>query len=257
VATFALLCAGCTKASADCRGEVAAAFERLRTSGRPYRMETTSVISSQQTSRQTSEFVPPDRVRGATTNGVRGYGPTETIRIGQRAWLNEAGGWPWGWREWDPRLADDLLARMEKIPADVVGARMRIFMEGRDFAVFHFLFLQNHDSIPAGAVFECLGKVEFEGTTYIGYRDRSVTRIIVGVAPSGASSDVGQQDLSRQPQEWRTVLVDRESMLPAYDLLSQEYQLDNPRHKVQYTYPIDITIEPPFWCRLGLCPVHR
>jgi hypothetical protein len=67
----------------------------------------------------------------------------------------------------------------------------------------------------------------------------------------------GQQELSRKPQEWRTVFVDRESMLPAYDLVSQEYQLDNPSHKVQYTYPMDIKIEPPLWCRLGLCPVHR
>jgi hypothetical protein len=35
VAAFALLCAGCTTASADCRDDVAAAFERLTTSGRP------------------------------------------------------------------------------------------------------------------------------------------------------------------------------------------------------------------------------
>jgi hypothetical protein len=95
VATFALLCAARTKASADCRDEVAAAFERLRTSGRPYRKETTWVISDQQTSREKSEFVPPDRMRGATSNGVPGYAPTETILVGQRAWLNASGGWPW------------------------------------------------------------------------------------------------------------------------------------------------------------------
>jgi hypothetical protein len=252
VATFALLCAACTEASADCQDEVAAAFERLTTSGRPYRMETTSVISGQQTSRQTSEFVPPDRMRVVTNNGVPDYGPTETIQDGQRAWLNEGGGWPWGWREWDTRLDDALLrARMEKIPADDVGARPRIFRVGKDFAVVHFLLLQNY-YIPADAVFECLGKVEFEGTTYIGYRNRFVRARIVEVAP-GASSETRQQELSRKPQEWRTVFVDRESMLPAYDLVSQEYQLDNPSHKVQYTYPIDIKIEPPLWCQLGLC----
>jgi hypothetical protein len=256
VATFALLCAGCTTASADCGDEVAAAFERLTTSGRPYRMETTSVITDRQTSRQTSEFVPPDRMRTATNNGVSDSTETIRIRVGQRAWSNEGGGWPWGWREWDTRPDDALLrARIEKIPADDVGARPRIFRGGKDFAVVHFLLLQNY-SIPADAMFECLGRVELEGTTYIGYRTRFVRTRIEAVAP-GASSETRQQEFSRKPQEWRTVLVDRESMLPAYDLVSQAHQLDNPSHKVQCTYPIDIKIEPPFWCRLGLCPVHR
>jgi hypothetical protein len=264
VATAALLCAACTEALADCRDEVAAAFERLKTSGRPYRMETASVISGQQTSHKTSEFVPPDRMRVVMSNGVPGYSPDETIQVGQRAWLNEDGGWPWGWREWDPRPADDLLARMEKIPADDVDARARIFREVRGLAIsspafarswVHFLALQNHP-IPADAVFECLGKVEFEGTVYLGYRHRFDRVIISEVAP-GASSETRQQELSRKPQVWRTVLVDRDSMLPAYDLVSQAHQLDNPRDKVQYTYPNNIKIEPPLWCRLGLCPVSR
>jgi hypothetical protein len=43
-------------------------------------------------------------------------------------------------------------------------------------------------------------------------------------------------------------------MLPAYDLVSQAYQYDNSREKVQYTYPDDIKIEPALWCREGLCP---
>jgi hypothetical protein len=119
----------------------------------------------------------------------------------------------------------------------------------------HFLALQNHP-IPADAVFECLGKVEFEGTVYLGYRHRFDRVIISEVAP-GASSETRQQELSRKPQVWRTVLVDRDSMLPAYDLVSQAHQLDNPRDKVQYTYPNNIKIEPPLWCRLGLCPVSR
>jgi hypothetical protein len=41
VATFSLLCAVCTEASADCPDKVAAAFE-LRTSGRPYRKDVTA-----------------------------------------------------------------------------------------------------------------------------------------------------------------------------------------------------------------------
>jgi hypothetical protein len=256
VATFALLCAACAEASADCRDEVAAAFERLRTSGRPYRMETASVISDQQTTYRLSEFVPPDRMREITSNGVRGYASDETIRVGQRAWLNESGGWPWGWREWDPRAADDLLARLRTIPADDVPARMRmIFAAARvDLAALRFLPLRDRP-VFTGDVFECLGRVQFEGTMYLGYRTRFDTATVVTatiVAP-GASSETDQQQLSRKPQMWRTVLVDRESMLPAYDLVSQAYQLDRPRDKVEYTYPDDIKIEAPLWCRLGLC----
>jgi hypothetical protein len=49
VVTFSVLCAACTEAPSNCGDEVAAAFQRLRTSGRPYRREETSVISDRQT----------------------------------------------------------------------------------------------------------------------------------------------------------------------------------------------------------------
>src|SRR5215467_6881488 len=80
-------------AQADCRDEIAAAFERLKASGRPYRKEVTFVVGGQQPFHGTVEFLPPDRMREITNNGVPGYGTVETIRVGQRAWLN-SGGWP-------------------------------------------------------------------------------------------------------------------------------------------------------------------
>jgi hypothetical protein len=243
-------------ARADCRDEVAAAFERLKTSGRPYRKETISVINDQLTSHETVEFLPPDRMRVITSYGILAWGNLETIRVGQRAWLNEEV-WPWGWREWDPRPADDLLARLQTTAADDVPTRIRMIFAaaGREPTSVRLLPMQDRPLLP-GDVFECLGRVEFEGAVYLGYRHRFDRVIISEVAP-GASSETRQQELSRKPQVWRTVLVDRDSMLPAYDLVSQEYQLDNPRDKVEYTYPNNIKIEPPLWCRLGLCPVLR
>jgi hypothetical protein len=248
-------------AQVGCRDEVAAAFKRLRTSGRPYRKEMSSIISDQLTSHETAEFLSPDRMREIWSNGVSGYGSDETIRVGQRAWFNDEG-WPWGWREWDPRPADDLLARLQTIPADDVRARMQIFFAAArwDTAALRFLRLQDLPVLP-GDVFECLGRVEFEGTVYLGYRLR-FDRVEFVMAAPRASSETKQEELSRKPQdkpqEWRTVFVDRESMLPAYDLVSHEYQLNNPRDKVQYTYPDNIKIEPPLWCRIGLCrPVLR
>lgn len=236
VATLSLLCMTSKEASVaepltSCRDEIAAAFERLRTSGQPYRKEVTYfgdpfVVGDRTTLRVTAEFLPPDRMReitNITTNGVANW--SETIRVGQRVWLNW-GGWLWGWRVWDP-----LPGGPKSFLADI--------------------------PVSADAVFECLGRVEFDGTTYLGYRSRIEKRIALVVPHNGALSDTTQEELARKlqqlPQEWRTVFVDPQSGLPAHDLAAQENQLDNPSRKVQYTYPTDIEIDPPLWCRLGLC----
>lgn len=223
VAAFALLFATCTEAlaaeaSADCRGEVAAAFERLRTSSRPYRKETASVVSVpgyEGTFHQLAEFLPPDRVR-IKSNGLDGYRWFETIRVGEIMWTNELTflGFllPWGWQ--------------------VTGVGPLLLSGDMDRDV---------RAVPA-APFECLGTVEFAGATYIGYRARS--------------DETKPQQMALQkmlPHEWRTIFVDPRSTLPAYDLVTPENKLDSPRNKVRYIYPNDITIEPPVWCRLALC----
>jgi hypothetical protein len=234
LATLSLLClrteALVAEPSMVCRDEVAAAFERLKTL--PYRKAVTFDVSDHLSVgdriifRGTAEFLPPDRMREikrTTTNGVAGW-TDETIRVGQRVWSNW-GGFFWGWREWDPILMPRLL--LVDIP------------------------------VPADAVFECLGRVEFEGTAYLGYRRRLDRAIAVIVPRNGALSDARQRELEQKlqqmPQEWRTVFVDPQSALPAHDLAAQENQLNNPSRKVRYTYPNNIKIEPPVWCRLGLC----
>src|SRR5262245_29566080 len=85
IATVALLGAGCAEAAANCRDEVVAAFERLRTSGQPYRRETTFVVSDQ-TYRETAEYLPPDRLRMTTDPWGPGVEASEVIRVGARAW---------------------------------------------------------------------------------------------------------------------------------------------------------------------------
>jgi len=234
VATFALWCGVCTEASADCRDEVAAAFERLSTSGRPYRKEVTSVISDQQTFHGTVEFRPPDRMREITSNGVRGYGSSEVIRVGQRIWSG-AGLWPWTWREWD------------------AGSAQIVLEQRKDFSAL------SDRPIPAQAVFECLGRVEYQGTAYLGYRARLDAAIMTFSLPNTAPSEAQQQELSRRlaqmPQQWRTVFIDPERMLPVHDIVAEDNQLERPKSKVQYSYPDRIRIEPPIWCSIGLCPV--
>jgi hypothetical protein len=221
-------------ARADCRDEVAAAFERLKTSGRPYRKEIIFVASDGLTFHGTAEFLPPDRMREITNNGVAGYGTNETIRVGQRAWSNTGGWpwdsrWPWGWREWDAWMMQAIRER------------------GRPPALAD-------SPIPANVEFECLGRVEFEGSAYIGYRDRA--RWPSAVVSEGSPSQEPLRKLQKMAR-WRTVFVDPHSRLPAHDLVAQKDQLDSPSYKVRYTYPNDIEIEPPLWCRVGLCPVSR
>ena len=222
VAAFSLLCAGCNEAPVNCRGEVAAAFERLRTSGQPYRKETVTVVGDHRTFHETSEFLPPDRMRQITSNGIPGYGTVETIRVGARAWSKEKE----GWQEWEPGLAQ------------------LIYSAGMDFST------RPDRAVPAHTVFECLGRVEFQGTAYLGYRARLDGAIAVAV-PSTPLSETKQQEFLRKlqemPQEWRTVFIDPQSTLPAHDLVAQENQLDSPRDKVHYTYPNSIKIEPPVW----------
>ena len=214
-------------ARADCRDEVAAAFERLRTSGRPYREETT-VTTDRGTSDETAEFVPPDQMRLSHDSGwiVHEY----YIRIGHRAWANWSP-FPWGWSEEypDPRF-------------------MQMHTASNEFTVM--------PNVPP-LVYECLGRVDFEGMAYVGYRARHKNAIMVMVPHNGALSETRERELDRKldqmPQEWRTVFVAPQSALPAYELVAQENRLGNPSLKVRYTYPQDIDIEPPLWCRLGLC----
>jgi hypothetical protein len=176
VAILAVLCGACTEASADCRDEVAAAFERLRTSGRPYRKEVTWVISDQQTFHGTVEFLPPDRMREITTNGVPGYGASETIRVGQWAWSG-ARVLPWTWHEWDP------------------GSMQIVLEKSKDFST-----LSDHP-IAAETVFECLGRVAYKGTTYLGYRARLDKAIVSVFIPNTASSEAQQQALARRLEQ--------------------------------------------------------
>lgn len=214
-------------ARADCRDEVTTAFERLRTSGRPYRKETTVTIN-RQTFHETVEFVPPDQMR--LSDNSRWIMNEYYTRIGQRAWANWSP-FPWGWSEEypDPR-----------------------FMQMKLGAIADFAAVLN---VPPPA-YECLGRVEFEGAVYLGYRARLEKRIIA-MTSNGALSETRERELDRKleqvPQEWRTVFVVPQSALPAYELVAQENQLGNPSSKVRYTYPNNINIEPPLWCRLVWC----
>lgn len=218
-AILALLVMQSTAMSADCRSETEAAFQRLEMPDRPYRSEITI-----QTYRETTEFIPPDRVRKVVDSAVwvqrllnylAGRSPIEMVRIGNRTWTRLNKKW----------VEDEAGRAMSSagLPPLVTTPEM---------------------------TFACLEAVAFEGKVYVGYQiSFRPTRAVV-VMPSGASVSESQKDevlraLKQAQPIWRTILVDRETGLPAYQIMADTDQLDVPTLKIRYTYPSDLTIEPP------------
>jgi hypothetical protein len=81
--------------------------------------------------------------------------------------------------------------------------------------------------------FECLGPIEFSGKRYAGYRTHRLRfPVSPGQTMKGTSS-------------WRTILVDQETGLLAWDLVTFEEQLDTLKRRTQYTYPENVAIDPP------------
>jgi hypothetical protein len=147
----------------------------------------------------------------------KGDGSVETIRIGARARTNEGE----GWREFEPA---DIIARM--------GSSSR------------------PDPVPTSLAFECLGKVAFKGRGYNGYRARfrAIVSIFSVTRPLSEKEKEEQELMStfqKIPQTWRTVFVDSPNMIPAWDLVTPENQIDTPNSSEHYTYPDYIWIDPP------------
>jgi hypothetical protein len=211
-ALLALLVVESTAVSADCRSEVETAIHELDMPDRAYRSETTD-----QTYRSITEFIPPDRTREITyaanwVQRVKEYfmGPLEMILIGNRMWVHENKTW-----------VEDTVQ-----------------------------ITHTPEALPPEATFSCLEDVAFEGKTYAGYQMRSqLTWQSVAVFSGTGIRNIQQEEalklLKEAPTHWRTILVDRETGLPAYVIITPTNQLDSPTSKTHYTYPRDLTIEPP------------
>jgi hypothetical protein len=163
VTLFTALVVDNTAMWADCRSEVEAVFQKLDMPDRPYRSEMTITgpdLTLSQAYRETTEFIPPDRMRRIAHSPywfVRllfyfmGQDPIETIRIGDRTWERVNKKWvelPYG----------------PKFPQET------------------FLF----KALPPDAALACLEAVRFEGRTYAGYQAsfRPTTVLMVQIAYS-------------------------------------------------------------------------
>jgi hypothetical protein len=153
------------------------------------------------------EVIPPGRHHVITTTSQAEV-LDERIQVGRRTWSRKGE----RWSELSTRQADLKVDR---------GSSMLL---------------------PPNLPLTCLGSIEFAGNTYVAFRGSHAVATIRTVAgQSPPKSDPPFEEVRR----WQIVLLDPQTGLLAYQLVTAEKQLLNVPWAVRYTYPGDITIEPP------------
>jgi hypothetical protein len=170
-----------------------------------YRSETLSVVSARRTTSRTVEFSPPDRMH-IIDSGI--IGPElNGIKIGNRAWYRIEGAW-------------------HERPGEL--GLFTVFMSG-----------------PDGRTFACLGPVDYAGKTYAGYRATGGNpKAMASLVPREIALEI-ESELRQRPQLLETILVDRDTGFLAYEIVAPQNELGQARSRTHYTYPNNITIEPP------------
>ncbi len=125
-------------ANAGCKEEVAAAFEKQRTSP-AFRVQMSQPAMAGEIS-MTVDYLPPDRMI-QTVNGPGMPSEQQTLVVGDRAFSGTAG----AWQELLPQFSQSVVANVKS----AVG-----------------------QSQPNVGDFDCLGTVPYDGKDYLGYRTK-------------------------------------------------------------------------------------
>lgn len=123
---------------AGCNQEVAAAFERQRTSA-AFRVQMSEPAPAGEIT-MTADYLPPDRML-QTVGGPGMPGDQQTMVVGERAFSGSSG----AWQELLPQFSQSVVASVKS----AVG--------------------QSQTNLGD---FDCLGSVAYEGKDYIGYRTK-------------------------------------------------------------------------------------
>lgn len=193
VALALALAATTVPALADekCSGEVAAAFTKQAAAPK-FRTVMTHPVEGGVVERILN-LVRPNRLH-SITNAPQIAGHIETISIGQWAWSSDGE----SWEEMKPNIAKMIEMDVAKMAAPAA----------------------------VSANFSCLGKVNFEGKDYAGYR-----------------ADPGKGDDGIELAA--TVYLDEATGLPAYNIVAPTSGDGSPRLKAMYGYGDDISVEAP------------
>lgn len=184
--------ATCGSAFADCKQDVADAFEKQRKLS-AFRLET-RMINERGPVKMTVDYVLPDRMH-QTVKAVIDPAATETILIGKQAWVSKGQGW-------------------QQLPAEgalqVAEAMQQSVVKGEE----------------EQPKFDCLGYVNVDGKKLQAYE--------------------AMEDKAAPPnQPVRMIYIDPITGLPVRSIVAQKNKLDRPFFRQDYTYSLDIKVEPP------------
>lgn len=184
-------------AAEECRKAVEDAFTKQRTA-KGFRF-TAEMPSAEGPTRMTIDYMPPDRMyqKVEAPGHVK---PVETIAIARWAWGTMGG----GWEELQPQFAQSITSHVH----ETLVAPLQI-----------------------SADFTCLGKVQFEGAEYFGYRADQPSTL--------ANAD------AKAPALARTLYVDAASGQPMRNVVARLDGSEPPVFVGRYSYPTDIAIEAP------------
>ena len=173
--------------------------------GKGFRVETKIVHEQQGTLEMTVDYLLPDRMHQRVRLG-NSPALMETIAIGPKVWTNQGQGWT-------------------EVPQNFAEA-----ITGQ---------LKEQVSPPAknDTNYECLGETEFEGKTYVAYKGR--LRVPAEERPKGAP------ELPPQPDNVQTVYIDKETGLPARNIVTKADEPDQRLFDSTFSTPANVVINAP------------
>jgi hypothetical protein len=198
-------------AHSDCTSDVNNAFEKLRGT-RAFNMQT-KITNDQGTLTMSNDYVLPDRMHQQVTLSSSEAGPMEMILVGDKAWSNQGtNGWAPLPPEFSAKIAKQMKETVAEAPKDV-------------------------------SAFECLGEVEFEGKTYVGYRAK---RQPADATANGSAKAAGPtKEAAAALPNVQTVYVDKASGLPARNIVTPEADPSKRLFDGSFAIRDGLKIEPP------------
>ncbi len=170
-----------------------------------FRMETV-MLSHDGIVNMTVDYLLPDRMHQVVTL-MNDPKPVETILIGEQAWSRQGG-------PWTPLQAETTNQLAEQMKDTV-----------------------SEDEAKLGD-FECLGKQAVAGKDLLAYQGEN--------EDPNEKKDPAAKDQPKAPDRpIRIIYVDPTTGLPMRSIFGRANKLEKPIFEANYSYPIDIKIEPP------------
>jgi hypothetical protein len=170
-----------------------------------FRMQTV-MLSQDGVVTMTVDYVLPDRMH-QTLSSIKDPTPVETILVGKQAWSRQAG----PWTPLQPETTIQLVEQMK----NTVGEDETTLTD-----------------------FECLGKQPLAGKDVLAYQGEN--------QDPNEKQDAAAKDKPKEPDRpIRIIYVDPTTGLPIRSVFGRANKLDKPIFEANYSYPIDIKIEPP------------